>query len=170
MTEVPPPAAGYCAACGTRLETRGLYCPSCGAPTSAGPARVSPLNRLHDSVQLSSPWRRLGAHLLDAALVVVTLLLGWAVWSLIVWARGQSPAKQLLGMRVIRVETGRPAGWGRMFLREIPSKLLIGFVAGVTVIGLVGYFWLTWDDRRQELWDKMCDTVVVNDPQNALAA
>jgi hypothetical protein len=52
-----------------------------------------------ESVRLASAWRRLAGHLLEIVLVVVTLLVGWIVWSIIVWGRGQTPAKQLLGMR-----------------------------------------------------------------------
>jgi len=33
---------------------------------------------------------------------------------------------------------------------------------------LLLYFWLTWDDKNQKLWDKMVGTVVVDDPQDLL--
>ena len=139
------------------------------APPEPGtPGRPAFMADLPPSVRLSSPWRRLGAHLLDTLLIFVTLLIGWIVWSIIVWGRGQSPAKQLLGMRVVHRETLMSARRGRMFVREIPCKWLIGFVAGVTIIGFVAYFWLLWDKERQELWDKMVETVVVNDPENEL--
>ena len=36
-------------------------------------------------------------------------------------------------------------------------------------LGLILYFWLTWDDKNRELWDKMINTVVVDDPDDALA-
>jgi uncharacterized RDD family membrane protein YckC len=123
---------------------------------------------LPESVRLSSAWRRLGGHLLDGLLVFVTLIVGWIIWSIIVWGRGQTPAKQLLGMRVINRETLTAAGRGRMFVREVPCKWIIGTIAGVTVIGAILYFWLLWDSERQELWDKMVETVVVNDPENTL--
>lgn len=32
----------------------------------------------------------------------VTLAIGWLIWALIVYSHGQSPAKQLLKMRVVR--------------------------------------------------------------------
>jgi uncharacterized RDD family membrane protein YckC len=134
------------------------------ASSSAAP----PLN-LPPAVKLSSPLRRLSGHLLDIILAVVTLLIGWLIWSLIVWARGQTPGKQLLGMRVIRSDTQAVVGWGRMGLREVICKGVIGLVAGITVIGTVLYLWLLWDDQNQELWDKMATTLVVDDPQRVLA-
>jgi len=105
--------------------------------------------------------KRLGAHLLDGLLCVVTCVIGWLIWSLIVYVNGQTPAKQLLGMRVVNMTAGVRAGWGRMLVREHLVKPLIGIFLGWLVIP---YFWLLWDKNRQELWDKMLDTVVVDDP------
>jgi uncharacterized RDD family membrane protein YckC len=136
----------------------------------ATPGRPAFMHELPATVRLSSPWRRLGGHLLDGLLIVLTLLIGWLVWSIIVWGRGQTPAKQLLGMRVLNRETLVSAGRGRMFAREIPCKWIIGFLAGITIVGFVAYFWLLWDKSRQELWDKMVETIVVNDPENVLDA
>ena len=51
---------------------------------------------------LASRGRRLGAFLLEPLLFAVTLVVGWLIWSLIVYSRGQTPAKQVLKMRVIR--------------------------------------------------------------------
>ena len=121
-------------------------------------------------VRLSSPGKRLGAHLLEILLVIVTLGIGWAVWSLVVWGRGQTPAKQLLGMRVVALETGRPAKWGKMFLRDFIAKgLIFGFIGRILVIPwLLASIWLLWDKNKQELWDKVADTIVVDDPRSQL--
>jgi uncharacterized RDD family membrane protein YckC len=100
-------------------------------------------------------------------LVFVTLFIGWLIWSLIVWAKGQTPAKQLLSMRTVILRKGAKASWGTMFLREIIAKTLIGFL-GFFTLGII-YFWLVWDKNKQELWDKVVGTIVVNDPQGELA-
>src|SRR5881275_1386914 len=89
-----------CTTCG-REWGQGLSCQFCNQVAGLPPG-----------VRLSSPGRRLGAHLLEVLLIVVTLGLGWMVWSLIVWARGQTPAKQLLGMHVVKLSAASPAGWG----------------------------------------------------------
>jgi uncharacterized RDD family membrane protein YckC len=123
---------------------------------------------LPGSVRLTSAWGRLGGNLLEGLLMVVTLFVGWLVWSIVVWGRGQTPAKQLLGKRVLVRDTLAPAGRGRMCAREVLCKGLIGFLSNLIVVGFIVYFWLLWDSDRQELWDKMAGTIVVNDPENAL--
>ena len=117
-------------------------------------------------VHLSSPARRFGGYLLEGILAGVTLIIGWVVWSFVVYGRGQTPAKQLLGMRAVDLRTGEHATWGRMFVREIVAKPLVGLVSWVT-LGIAN-FWLIWDSRNQELWDKIVGTVVVNDPHKQL--
>ena len=58
---------------------------------------------------LSSRKRRLGARLLEIPLAIVTLGIGYLIWSLIVFSRGQTPAKQVLKMRVVRLDERRSA-------------------------------------------------------------
>jgi len=112
---------------------------------------------------LTSRGKRFGGWLLDGLLVVVTLVIGWLIWSIIIWERGQSPAKSILGMRVMHLETGRPAGRGQMALRELVGKVLLGFVPLYTLVSAV---LVLSDTRRQGLWDKIANTVVVDDPDN----
>ena len=179
--------ARFCANCGTSVAGPqdgadeapkprfDPYDPLAGETTApprstpdATPGRPAFMRDLPAPVRLSSPWRRLGGHLLDGLLILLTLLIGWLVWSIIVWGRGQTPAKQLLGMRVLSRETLTSAGRGRMVAREIPGKWILELFARVTIVGFVVYFWLLWDNARQELWDKMVETIVVNDPENLL--
>lgn len=122
----------------------------------------------HASPALSSAGKRFGAYLLDLVLVFATLFLGWLIWSLVIWSKGQSPAKAILGMRCISTETGRAATWGTMALRELVGKGLLGSVSfGVTTI--VSAF-LILGDSRQGIWDKIATTVVVDDPDGRLVA
>jgi uncharacterized RDD family membrane protein YckC len=116
---------------------------------------------------VSSVKRRLAAYLLDAVLSIVTLGIGWLIWSLLAWRRGQSPAKQLLDMYV--VHDGRPASWKRMAAREILCK----GVAGLVCFGLARpsygfsllpyYFWLCFNVDHEALWDRPSGTHVVED-------
>ena len=57
----------------------------------------------------ATPLRRLGALLLDGLLFFLTLVVGYIIWWLIVLRRGQTPGKQLLGIRAVRRD-GNPAG------------------------------------------------------------
>ncbi|WJY40856.1 RDD family protein [Streptomyces sp. P9-2B-2] len=90
----------------------------------------------------------------------------WLIWAFLVFPRGQTPAKQLLHLRVIYIPEARAARWWRMFFREFIAKGIIGLLAAVTL--LIPYFWLLWDRNRQELWDKMATTLVVTDPTDRL--
>src|SRR6476659_3326284 len=117
----------YCSRCGAAVPAGARFCPDCGnavetaqpaayvipiaepAPSPA-PGRPGKLAGLPETVHLSSAWRRLGGYLLEGVLFVVTLIVGWLIWSIIVWGRGETPAKQLLGMRVGHRETLTAAG------------------------------------------------------------
>jgi hypothetical protein len=57
---------------------------------------VSGLN-LPRGTQLASVGRRIGAFFLAIPLSIVTLFIGYAIWGLIVWGRGQTPAHAALG-------------------------------------------------------------------------
>ena len=122
-------------------------------------------------MELSSVGKRLGGYLLDVLLIIVTLVVGWLVWSLIVWARGQTPGKQLLKMRCVKLSTGRRATWGTMALREFVGKYLIMWLISAVTLGIgpiVLYFMLLWTQKRQELWDFIASTIVVDDPTGTI--
>ena len=120
---------------------------------------------------LASRGQRLGGFFLELLLAIVTLGIGWLIWSLIVYSRGQTPAKQLLRLRVVRQEGHRVADWGWMALRELVLKAaIILLLAGIFLLGIVwvivnGIFLLN-NDQNQTLWDKMLKTVVISDPHN----
>lgn len=154
-----PQTAAVCPKCG-QAWTGSQSCTFCGQVWG-----------LPEGIVLSSAGRRLGGVLLDALLILCTLVIGWIVWTLIVWAQGQTPGKQVLGMRVIRLDTRTYAGWGRMFLRDFVGKLLVAVVSSlIPFIGaVIADCWLLWDKDKQELWDKLAGTVVVNDPDKRLA-
>ncbi len=81
----------------------------------------------------ANPRHRLAGLLLDIALSWITLGIGWFIWSLIVWGRGQTPGKQIVKLRVYDKKTGRPVRWGHMLIRQylilagIPIVLFILF-------------------------------------------
>lgn len=117
-------------------------------------------------LQLASRGRRLGAFALDYLFnVLSSFLLGlpYLIWWLVTLASGQTPGKRLLGMRTVDIRTGAVAGYGRMLLREVVAKAVVGlFTLGI------GVLWVLWDDRRQTLYDKMAGTIVVLDPHGRL--
>lgn len=51
---------------------------------------------------MASHGRRIGAYFLSVPLAIVTLGIGYIIWGLMIWGNGQTPALQVLGMRVWR--------------------------------------------------------------------
>jgi hypothetical protein len=82
--------------------------------------------------------RRLEALVLTPVLLIVTLGLGFVIWSVVEWRRGRTPSYRVLGLRVVRRTDGEPIGLARSFARSglcctvlvIPT-IVIGAVVGV---------------------------------------
>jgi hypothetical protein len=64
-----------------------------------------------------SPTRRFTAWVLEIVLISGTAYLGWFIWSLITWGKGQTPAQNLLRIISINETTGAPAKRPQMFIR-----------------------------------------------------
>jgi len=118
-------------------------------------------------VELASSGRRIGAYFLSIPLYIVTLGIGYAIWGLIVWGRGQTPALQVLGMRCWRPETGHVAGWWWMALREIAGGFLEAFLGPITLV--VSLVLMLTGRERKSLHDHIAGTVVLRDPDKVLA-
>jgi uncharacterized RDD family membrane protein YckC len=87
---------------------------------------------------------RLGGIALDLGLYmasVITLFLGYIIWSLVVWGQGLTPGKQILKMRVYSLDTGKPATWGHMAIRQflIPMAFSAVFIPFFIVAIAAGY-------------------------------
>jgi len=122
---------------------------------------------LPQGVELASAGRRIGAWFLAIPLAIITLGIGYVIWGLIVWANGQTPALQVLGMRCWRPEDGRVPGFWWMALREIVGRIAEGILSFITLlISLI--LMLTRPDRRS-LHDLIAGTVVLYDPNKVLA-
>jgi len=132
--------------------------------------------------QFSSWGRRVAAYLLDSLIMFVPLfvVIGVAaaadVWAVALIgyvgtlvlpfvyftffhgdARGQTPGKRVLGIRVVGDETGRSIGYGRAF-----GRYAITFVFGFFVLPIIlDYLWPLWDSKNQALHDKVVGSVVV---------
>jgi uncharacterized RDD family membrane protein YckC len=121
---------------------------------------------LPQGVELASSGRRIGAYFLAIPLAIVTLGIGYLIWGLIVWANGQTPALQVLGMRCWRPEDGRVPGFWWMALREVVGRIAEGIVSFITLL-ISFILMLTRPDRRC-LHDLIAGTVVLYDPNKVL--
>ena len=162
----------YCNKCGKEnLDTAG-FCASCGAQVSTKSTPPSPTQYRPDptdvgGVELASIARRLAARFLDSLIIVFTLYIGWLIWSFIVYGRGQSPGKQLVGIYAALIdEPERRLSWGPTFFREFVIKgLLFGFLFVFITSGIVwalDYLWALWDGsgHNQTLHDKVVKSSV----------
>ena len=150
-------------------DTQGAYTPASIASSNGQTITTSQVASGHlvspRGDVVSTVGKRFGQYLLDALLVFATLGIGYAIWSLIIWSKGQTPGMQCLGMRCVKQDTGETASWGTMFLREFVAKgLIFGLITAVTfgIVSFVLLFMLCWDRNRQELWDKIASTLVVD--------
>jgi uncharacterized RDD family membrane protein YckC len=147
-----------------------------------------------DSHPRASFGHRFGGYALSAALILssaITLFIGYVIWALILWGQGQTPSKQILKMRVFSMDSGKPATWGHMAVRQfliplafscvyIPFFVLamstaldynqalsstIATFGSLAVFGLelADSFWILRGDERQRLTDKWARTYVVNE-------
>lgn len=149
----PPPVYGY------------------GQPGAAPPGlyldQASGLMLPH-GVVLAGVGRRIGAYFLAIPLAIVTLGIGYVIWGLIVWGRGQTPTFQVLGMRCWRPETARVASWWWMALREIVGRFLEGVLAIISA--LVSFILMLTSKERKSLHDMIAGTVVLHDPNKVLTS
>ena len=134
--------------------------------------------------KLASPIKRLGAYIFDLLIPIVALflifligggigaaiggeegggvgivlgfllLVAYIVWALVLFAKGTTPGKRLLGMRVIR-EDGRNAGFFIMLIRELVGKAISGMILSL------GFLWILFDRDNQGWHDKLVSTYVV---------
>ncbi len=103
--------------------------------------------------------------LVAVSLGSLAVFAAYVIWWLFSLRRGQTPGKQLVGIRVIK-SNGQLSGWGYTFLRELVIKGLVGgFLSGMTagIYWVVDHLWPLFDSDRQALHDKMVDTLVVQD-------
>ncbi len=114
--------------------------------------------------------RRIEALALTVVLLIVTLVVGWLVWSVLEWRHGRTPSYRLLGLRVVRHSDGRPIGLGRSLLRSgiccpvmVVPTVLIG-----ALIGLCFAFGASPPDGllrqpRSAPWDLVTATTVLDE-------
>lgn len=84
----------------------------------------------------------------------VLLFMAYGVWALVLFFKGSTPGKIILGMYVVR-EGGKKAGFFIMLIRELVGKTLSGMIFSL------GFFWILFDREYQGWHDKLMSTYVV---------
>jgi uncharacterized RDD family membrane protein YckC len=104
---------------------------------------------------------RFGALLLDSLLFVVTCGIGWLIWSIVLWQQSTSPAKKMLNLKIVDINTGAPASMVQMLLREGLGKIVLGAITGI--VGIVSAILILVVPSRQGVWDYISKTTVVRE-------
>lgn len=65
----------------------------------------------------ATPLHRFGSCVLEYTLAFVTLGIGWFIWWLILLGRGLTPARQILGLRIVDAKTMLPVSNSQVFVR-----------------------------------------------------
>jgi hypothetical protein len=117
-------------------------------------------------VPLASPGKRFGTLLLEFVLYVVTLFIGYIIWTLIAWGNGQTPGKAVTKLKYVDVATGRVATWSKSAFRDFVIRGIVFYF--ITIFTLtIGFFvaaFMAFDRDKQYRsgWDRMAGTVVVD--------
>lgn len=117
----------------------------------------------------ATPLLRFGAAILESVLAILTLGIGWFVWWLILLGQGLTPARQILGLRIVDAKTMQPVSSSQVLLRGFVVYFL-AFSALATGLSFVlfGAGWLftlvsallVFRASHQTLWDQMTRTTV----------
>lgn len=87
-------------------------------------------------------------------LIALGVLAAYCIMALVLFARGTTPGKHLLHMRIIK-EDGADAGFWTMLGREWIGKWISGMIFSL------GYVWILIDKENQGWHDKILATYVV---------
>jgi hypothetical protein len=106
---------------------------------------------------------------LSVVLVVITLGIGWLIWSVVEWRHGRTASFRLRGLRVVRQSDGRPIGLCRSIVRNaicctlllVPTILACVILALAFVMGASAPDGLMTQPRRAP-WDVLTGTKVLD--------
>ncbi len=152
-----------CPHCQAQGQT-SLFCNSCSLymGDSSGSIQKVTFNR-----------RFWGTYLLESILFLITLIIGWYIWLAFTASTSQTPAKRLLNVYVLDIQTGQPIKAGRVWVREVLVKQLLVNLLGAITSGIAGFvdaLWVLIDKNRQSLHDKVVSTIVVYAPSGLPAS
>lgn len=119
-------------------------------------------------IELATPQTRVYAFLAELAISILTLGIGWLIWSAYAWGKATTPGHQLLHHQIVDIETNEPLSWTQMAVRELIFKGMIGGILSSFTYGLyacadAGLMFL--EDRRA-IHDRMSSSVVIQGSEN----
>jgi hypothetical protein len=118
--------------------------------------------------------KRLEALALTPLLCVVTLGIGWMVWSVFEWRNGRTPSYRVLRLHVVRLSDGQPIRLGRSIVRSgICCILLVPTIVVCAILGISFVFGASapdnlFRDPRRAPWDRFTSTKVTSEQAEPL--
>lgn len=149
--------AEVCPRCGVQNYKLSLFCNNC---------RLYLRDETHLVERVTYNRRFWGSYVLEGLLMFVTLFIGWLIWFIFTSKTGQTPAKRLLDLYVVKIETSRGISQGESWLREVVVKIIAINAIGIIIpfAGLIDAVWIFFDKNRQTLHDKVLGQIVVYAP------
>jgi uncharacterized RDD family membrane protein YckC len=137
-----------------------------------------------DKTKLASLANRFGCSLLGFILRPITFQIGYLIWSIVLWQKGDTPNKKIVGLKIISSETLKPISAKHLALRQIGIPLAFPLVAllnvaialllnlgplfsqiigaSIFMIWIADKLWIFKGDKKQRLTDVWCKTYVIN--------
>jgi hypothetical protein len=110
------------------------------------------------------------ALLLTVGLIIVTLGIGWLVWSVVEWRHGRTASYRILRLRVVSRSDAKPIGLGRSILRNgvLCTLLIVPTVVACAVLGIAFSMGASppeglLNTPRPAPWDRLTGTLVVDE-------
>lgn len=94
-------------------------------------------------------------------LIGLVLYIGVFVWNVCIkqGSTGYTVGKGVMGIKLVKAETGQPIGGGMSFVRQL-AHILDGLPC------YLGFLWPLWDAKRQTFADKIIGTYVIDQPKS----
>lgn len=93
-------------------------------------------------------------------LSILLSILIYSIIQLIMWSKGTSIGKKLLGLYIVDIDTGNKLSLFLIWIRETMGKYISGFLF------CLGYIWILIDKNNQGFHDKLVSSVVVEKYNN----
>ena len=88
------------------------------------------------------------------------LMLGFVIWNTFIkqGKTGYTIGKGVMGIKLVKAETGQPIGAGMAFVRQLAHIV-------DSLPCYIGFLWPLWDAKRQTFADKIIGTYVIDQPK-----
>jgi uncharacterized RDD family membrane protein YckC len=116
---------------------------------------------------LNSRYAHIPGHKANGSLAAIAIMwalgcfIAYTIWYLRLACRGKSPGKQQIGIQVLDLETGQPAGFTRTFLLREVVVAIIYCIPLVNLVCLIAEFVMLFQPARRTLRDLIANTSVV---------